>query len=123
MGQPLQLTWTPAGQPALGRIELKLDISHHGGARGKIECDVPDTGSLEIPASQVSGLLALGVAGYPTIVVTRASTATAAVSAGVISLRILSPVERAVDIEGLSSCTKDAECPTGQTCQTDLTCK
>jgi len=122
-GQPLRLTWTPPGQPDLTRIEIKLDIAHHGGARGKIECEVADTGSLEIPASQVSGLLALGVAGFPTIVVTRASTATTAVPAGIVALRVLSVVERAVDIEGLRSCTGDSECPTGQSCRTDLTCQ
>jgi hypothetical protein len=122
MGQPLRLAWTPAGQPELGRIEVKLDVSHHGGARGKIECDVPDTGSLEIPAAQVSGLLALGVAGFPTIVVTRVATATAAVPAGIVALRVLSPVERAVDIEGLRSCTGDGQCSAGQRCGADLTC-
>jgi len=121
-GQPLRLTWAPPGQPDLSRIEVKLDISHHGGARGTIECDVPDTGSLEIPASQVSKLLALGVAGFPTIVVTRAATGTAAVRAGVIALRVLSPVERAVEIEGLRSCTGDGECPAGKACRSDLTC-
>ena len=121
-GQPLRLTWTAPGQPDLSRIEVKLDISHHGGARGTIECEVPDSGSLEIPASQVSQLLALGVAGFPTIVVTRAATGTAAVRAGVIALRVLSTVERAVEIEGLRSCTGDGECPAGKKCRSDLTC-
>jgi Cys-rich repeat protein len=44
------------------------------------------------------------------------------VAAGLVSLRIVSPVERAVDIEGLHSCTTDAQCPEGQRCRTDLTC-
>jgi hypothetical protein len=121
-GQPLRLTWATPGQPDLSRIEVKLDISHHGADSGTIECDVPDTGTLEIPASQVSKLLGLGVAGFPTIVVTRAATGTAAVRAGVITLRVLSIVERAVEIEGLRSCTGDGECPAGKKCRSDLTC-
>jgi hypothetical protein len=122
-GQPLRLAWTAPGQPALSRIEVKLDISHHGGAKGQIECDVPDTGSLEIPAAQVSRLLALGVAGFPTIILTRVAAATTAVRAGVVSLQVVSAVERPVQIEGLRSCTEDSQCPPGKVCRSDLTCQ
>jgi hypothetical protein len=122
-GQPLVLAWTPPGRADQTRIEIKLDISHHGGTKGKIECDVPDTGSLEIPASQVSRLLALGVAGFPTIILTRVAAGTATTPSGVIALRIVSAAERAVQIEGLRSCTADSQCPAGKTCQSDLTCK
>lgn len=121
-GQPLRLDWTPPGSAPSSRIEVKLDISHHGGAKGKIECEVPDTGSLEIPAPQVARLLALGVAGFPTILVTRVAAGTTAVHAGVISLRVLSAVERPVVIDGLRSCTEDSQCPAGKVCRTDLTC-
>jgi hypothetical protein len=123
IGQPLKLTWTPPGRPELGRIELKLDISHHGGAKGKIECNVADTGSFEIPEAQITRLIALGVAGYPTIVLARVAAGKAALPAGVVTLRVLSTVERAVQIDGLRSCTTDNQCPAGMTCQTDLTCK
>jgi hypothetical protein len=121
--QPLRLAWTPPGQPELSRIEVLVDISHHGGARGKIECAVADTGTLEIPASQVTRLVGLGVAGFPTIVVTRVATGTAAVPAGIIALRLASAVERAVEIEGLRSCTESSQCPAGKTCRSDLTCQ
>jgi len=123
VGQPLELTWTPPDRPELGRIELKLDISHHGGAKGKIECNVADTGSFEIPQAQITRLIGLGVAGYPTIVLARVATGKAALPAGVVTLRVLSTVERAVQIDGLRSCTADNQCPSGMTCQTDLTCK
>jgi hypothetical protein len=122
-GQPLALTWTPPGLADQTRIEVKLDISHHGGTKGKIECDVPDTGRLEIPASQVTQLLALGVAGFPTILLTRVASGTTRVPAGVIALRVVSAAERAVQIEGLRSCTADSQCPAGKTCQSDLTCE
>jgi hypothetical protein len=122
-GQPLRLTWTPPGQSELGRIEVSLDVSHHGGSRGRIDCDVPDTGALEIPASQVTRLLALGVAGFPTIVLTRVAAGTTPVRAGSLTLRVLSAVERAVHIEGLQSCTTNGQCPAGKSCGSDLTCR
>jgi hypothetical protein len=118
----VQLGWTAAGAGADSTISVKLDISHHAGTKGMIECDGEDTGSLAIPAALVSELLDLGVAGYPTIIVTRASTGSATTAAGRVDLVVSSQVERPVTIEGLVSCTEDAECPDGQTCGADLKC-
>jgi hypothetical protein len=120
-GQPLPVVWTPPQDPAASSIEVVLDISHHGGSKGKITCRVPDSGAFQIPASQVTELLALGVAGFPTIVVTRVASGTAALAGGV-TLRVTSSLERAVEIPGLRSCTSNADCPTNQTCRADLTC-
>jgi hypothetical protein len=120
---PLALAWKPAGQPALGTIEIDLDISQHGGTKGKILCEAEDTGSLNIAASLIGKLLKLGVAGFPTISVARVNRATAQTSAGVIELQVISESERPIDIEGLASCSDSSECPDGQTCQEDLTCK
>jgi hypothetical protein len=122
-GAPLALTWTRPAQPDLSRIEVKLDISHHGGTKGKVECNVPDTGALDIPASQISKLVALGVAGFPTVTVTRVASGTTGVKAGRVSLRVSSGVERAVEIPDVQSCTDDSQCPAGKTCQTDLRCQ
>lgn len=118
----VQLAWTPAGigEPT---IAVKLDISHHAGTKGMIECETDDTGSLAIPAALVSELLDLGVAGYPTIIVTRRATGSATTAAGRVDLVVSSQVERAVVIEGLVSCTDDAECPDGQACGADLKCQ
>jgi hypothetical protein len=118
----VQLAWTPAGtgEPT---IAVKLDISHHAGTKGMIECETDDTGSLAIPAALVAELLDLGVAGYPTIIVTRRATGSATTAAGRVDLVVSSQVERAVVIEGLVSCTDAAECPDGQTCGADLKCQ
>ncbi|HEY3664865.1 MAG TPA: hypothetical protein VGL19_02650, partial [Polyangiaceae bacterium] len=43
-GKSLTLDWDAPGQPNLARMRIKLDISHHGGTKGKIECDVADSG-------------------------------------------------------------------------------
>jgi hypothetical protein len=120
--QPVTLTWTPPSNPALSTIHVKLDISHHGGTRGMIECDTSDTGSLQLPAELVTQLLDLGVAGFPTIIVTRKAVGSATIAPGRVDLVISSEVEHAVEIPGLISCSTNAQCPSGQTCRADLTC-
>lgn len=121
--QPLTLTWTPPGLADLSAIHVKLDISHHGGTKGMIECDASDTGSLLLPAALLTQLKNLGVAGFPTIVVTRKAVGSTVIAPGRIDLVISSDIERAVEIPGVRSCTSDMDCPGGQTCQNDLTCK
>ena len=119
-----ELEWTAPGNTKLARMKVRLDISHHGGSRGKIECDVEDTGSLELPAAMVTKLLDLGVAGYPTVILTRiVSGGTASGEPQHVQFLVQEAVERAVEIDGLLSCTESSQCPSPKTCQTDLTCK
>jgi hypothetical protein len=121
--KPLELTWDAAADPQASSIHVKLDISHHGGSKGMIECDQDDTGTLSIPATLVSQLLALGVAGFPTVIVTRSATARTKVGSGDVALTVTSKIERAVSVPGVESCTDDDQCPSGETCQADLTCQ
>ena len=122
-GKPVTLTWKPAASSATSVIHVKLDISHHGGTKGLIECATADTGSLELPASLIARLLSLGVAGFPTIVVARRSIGLGWIASGRVELIVTSDVERAVTIPGLHSCSANADCPAGQTCLADLTCR
>lgn len=121
-GEPLKINWTK-GNESSAKIHVKLDISHHGGSKGQIECDTSDSGSLSIGAELVTKLLNLGVAGFPTVIVTRHTIASTVIPAGRVELEISSTVEQGVTIDGLKSCTDKAQCPSGQDCQTDLTCK
>lgn len=122
-GQPLALTWKPPARSDIGRIEITMDLSHHGGSKGKLECDVADTGALDIPAGQITALMEFGIAGYPTVVVSRVASGGATTRLGRATLRVVASVERAVEIEGLRSCTSNEQCPAGMTCQVDLKCK
>lgn len=122
-GQPFPVAWTPAGPLAASRVLVSLEIAHHGGYKGRVDCDVADTGSLTIPAELVDELKALGVAGYPTVSVTRSSSDWVALPKGRVGLIVSTQVVLAVDIPGLVSCNDDAGCPEGQACQDDLTCK
>jgi hypothetical protein len=121
--QAVKLSWTAPEQSNSSKIYVKLDISHHGGTKGKIECETEDNGSLEISASFITQLLKLGAAGFPTIVVTRSTTGSATISAGRVDLVVSSEVEKEVLIPGVTSCNKDTDCPSDQKCQKDLTCK
>jgi hypothetical protein len=122
-GTPLALTWTAPGAAASSRIAVKLDISHHGGSKGKIECDADDTGALTIGAPLVDQLLALGAAGYPTIIVTREAIGHAAVAAGHADLIVSSQVEAPIAVPGVVSCTSNDDCTPPATCRSDLTCQ
>jgi hypothetical protein len=119
----LELTWDAAPDPKASNMYVKLDISHHGGAKGLIECNVVDTGSLTIPAELITDLMGLGVAGFPSIVAMRQSIDTAQIAPGLVKLEVSARTEQFVTVKGYSSCTADEECPDGQTCQMDLTCK
>jgi hypothetical protein len=122
-GKAVKLSWTPPGKAGISKIHVKLDISHHGGTKGMIECDADDTGSLDLPASLLGQLTDLGVAGFPSIIVSRRATGSATIAPGRVDLIVSSDVEHAVEIPGVTSCTDSSQCPNGQTCQADLTCK
>jgi len=78
---------------------------------------------LQIPATQITKLLGLGVSGFPTVLINRVATGSAATRLGQVQLQITSSVEHDLKIDGLTSCTKDEECPMGKTCAVDLQCK
>jgi hypothetical protein len=123
-GTPLRLSWTAPAEPEHTRVNVHFDISHHGGARGLIECDVADTGSLEIAAELVDGLVDLGVSGFPTLVLTRSAKAHGStLQADPVVLTVSSSFDNLVVIPGLTSCTSDEHCEGGETCQPDFRCE
>jgi hypothetical protein len=119
----LLLEWTAPESPEQSEIWIEVDISHHGGAKGKINCTAPDVGRLEIAQSLVSGLIDLGVAGYPTITLSRRSAGFANIEPGRVALEIVSDLELPLAIPGLISCTSPDDCSANQTCGTDRTCQ
>jgi hypothetical protein len=120
---PLILQWEPPADTKASRIQIKVDISHHGGLKGVIECDADDDGELAIEASLLEQLIGLGTAGFPTINVTRIATSGTRLDSGRLLLTVLSRVERALDVPGVVSCNDDDECATGQTCATSRVCE
>jgi hypothetical protein len=125
-GEPVSLTWDPPGSAedpsqSTTRIQILLDISHHGGKRGDILCDVPDSGSYTIPQNMVAALVDLGLAGFPSVILTRRSTGTTTLPE--VNFIVAATVERPVDT-GVHSCLNDEDCPGGQTCNRQtVTCR
>lgn len=120
-GKSLPLSWKPPTVKKDARIMIHLDIAHHGGKTGEINCDVPDTGSFEIPEPLVTRLVSLGLAGFPTVEVTRYARSISDKHSDV-GLVLSAFASRDLD-SGVLSCFDDSECPDGKTCATDLTCK
>lgn len=122
--QAARLSWTPPSQPLGSKIFVKLDISHHGGTKGMIECETDDSGTLDIAATLITDLVNLGTAGFPSIIVTRkAPVGSATIAIGRIDLVVASSIEQLVAVPGVVSCTDSTMCKNGTTCQADLTCK
>jgi hypothetical protein len=119
-GSPVALTWEAADEPT-ARINVKLDIAHHGGRKGEIQCDVADTGSFSIPAALVTKLVNLGLAGFPTIGVKRIVHATSTEEPGLV-LVMAAPLERAVDT-GIESCNESTDCEDGEVCNDFKICE
>lgn len=115
-GKATTLAWT-ASSVASARVTVELDLSHHGGSKGKVICDTADTGSLQISGTLLESLIALGVTGYPKAVITRVLVGSTPVEGGQAELKVYSDQYPLVEIPGLISCQNDTECPTGQTCQ------
>ena len=121
--QPVQVQWNAPAVNTTARIEIEIDISHHGGAKGLLKCEVPDTGSFQVPATLATQLLDLGYSGWPTIIVRRRARGSAVTSLGRVDLDIVHMSELDLQIEGLVSCFDDDPCiPLGQTCQQDKRC-
>jgi hypothetical protein len=119
-GQPVILNWEGAASPTASQIEVEVDISHHGGSKGKISCVTPDNGTLAITADLVTELKALGMSGFPKIDVSRrAVTKHATMQARLV---LESSDTRQVNIPGLISCDSDENCPNGQDCKDDMKC-
>ncbi len=87
-----------------------------------IECETRDTGSLSVDAALVQELVDLGVAGFPTVILTRRAVSSTKTSAGRVDLVVYSDLELSIGVPGVVSCTDNEDCPSG-TCLPDLTCE
>lgn len=119
-GKPLNLRWTKA-EVAGSRVLVDVNITNHGAHAGKISCETDDDGSLEVAASLVDGLKALGVSGFPTVDLTRISRGTSAETG--VELSIESKVTRELSIPGVISCGANEDCPNGKICSELFVCQ
>ena len=65
---PMNLKWKVPNNSGHSKVSVYIDISHHGGVKGVIRCETSDDGEMDVPASLLKKLKALGVFGFPKIV-------------------------------------------------------
>ncbi|WP_225409301.1 hypothetical protein [Stigmatella hybrida] len=123
-GKPVTVSWTPPSTPGDARIQIVMDLAHHGGIAASIECDgVRDSGSYAIPAGLITQLIDVGVAGFPKVTISRRTADSTETPVGCVELLTVSQTERELTLPGLVSCSSNEDCPAGQRCQADLTCQ
>jgi hypothetical protein len=121
--QPLALSWDAPAPEGSARIEIALDIAHHGNIGARIDCDVADSGSHAVPGALITRLIALGTAGFPTVTLTRRTVDSTSIAPGCVQLAIASSVEQPLEVDGVISCNEDRPCPGGRPCGRDLKCR
>ncbi|HEY8944017.1 MAG TPA: hypothetical protein VIM73_07140, partial [Polyangiaceae bacterium] len=123
-GSGVPLTWNTDGvNTQESEIYIWFSVDVHGTTTRWIDCVVPDSGSFTLPATLVSELIELGLSGFPRMRMTRRTADSTQLSTGCVDFEIGSEVVLDLVVEGLISCSKDADCPTGQTCTTEQECE
>ncbi|MDP6945307.1 MAG: hypothetical protein QF464_14260 [Myxococcota bacterium] len=121
-GESIDLSWTPPTVDGPVKVHLELNLNNHGSTSAWIACDVGDTGSFTVPATLLDALYAIGVSGFPSLVMSRRSVDSVTISPGCVDLVVVSEQDVSVEIDGITSCTSDQQCPPQQTCGADLAC-
>jgi len=119
---PLVVRWTTAGSGGTGRVWLSFDLAHHAGIAAKLICDVSDTGSASVPGALLDDLAKRGTGGFPELTITRASVDTGSIPPGCVDFSVSSTIPKQLSVEGVTSCTEDADCKQPQTCLASLKC-
>jgi hypothetical protein len=112
--KPITLKWEPPKVAGFSTIFVKIDISYHGGTKGQIQAECEDNGSLTIPGPMLDQLKSYGMAGWPTVDITRRSVGVDEISKA--QAVIECTVVKLLTIPGLTSCNGNDVCPDGQTC-------
>ena len=120
-GSPVTLSWVPPDNPALSTVSVMFDISYHGGTKGMVTCECPDTGSVVVPGEMLVELIGLGTSGFPKVEITRQSFGVTAPPIPVM-LTVQSKITKFLSIPDVISCMGDSDCPEGMTCGNDFKC-
>ncbi|MCC6622002.1 MAG: hypothetical protein IT385_12140 [Deltaproteobacteria bacterium] len=118
-GQPLEVAWAPpaAAEPPT-RVELSLLIDQHGNSPASLRCDLVDDGQATVPSAILEALRSAGVSGFPSGRLVRQTVdhVTLPDSDGCVDFAARSPRAIRVVVSGHTPCTKEQDCPDGQTC-------
>lgn len=117
-GKDIALRWEPPKVAGISTINIRINLSYHGGTKGEILCDTEDDGSVTIPGAMIEKLKSYGTAGYPCIYVTRQAVVVDEASKAKGSVECT--ITKMLTIPGEISCSGDETgngvCPEGTYC-------
>jgi len=114
--QAFALSWTPPSTSTRTTLRLAIQIDQHGASPATVVCWLDDDGDGEIPAEVVNSLMDLGISGFPNGSAARMTADRADVGDGCVDLWLTSSRLPTVAVAGYTPCTRDEDCPDGQTC-------
>jgi hypothetical protein len=114
--QPLHVTWNAPGDSLQSRVWVKLNIDQHGTTPVTMYCDLPDSGSADLPASLLHTLINFGVTGFPNATIARRTVDSTAIGGGCMELSVTSPTQPSVRVDGFIPCAGTPDCPSPQIC-------
>ncbi|MBL4632598.1 MAG: hypothetical protein JKY56_01925 [Kofleriaceae bacterium] len=115
-GKDLAVSWTTSANNSHSSIYITINVDQHGSSPLLLECELPDTGSASIPSALINELLTSGISGFPVGKIERRTADSIAVPGGCVEFLVRSPATVAVRVAGHTPCTRDDQCPSGQTC-------
>jgi hypothetical protein len=119
---PTEIRWTAPESVGVARVYLALNIDNHGASAARIECLTDDDGELDIDAGLTSQLLDRGLSGFPSLTLHRRTVDQTTIEPGCVEFVVGSELVIDVDVEGLTTCSTNDDCPSDQTCQPNLSC-
>jgi hypothetical protein len=120
--QPTEIRWTAPESAGVARVYLALNIDNHGSSAARIECLTDDDGELDIDASLTSQLLDRGLSGFPSLTLHRRTVDQTTIEPGCVEFVVGSELVIDVEVEGLTTCSTNDDCPSDQACQPNLSC-
>jgi len=117
-GTDMPVAWTAGAEPAW--VEFTFNIDQHGVSPLTMVCQLPDTGSADLPVALLDQLVNSGVSGYPSAWMRRRTADSVQTDHGCVDLQVYSHVPVDVEVEGFTPCSGDPDCPDGQHCDMDI---
>ncbi|MCA9491279.1 MAG: hypothetical protein KC621_15215 [Myxococcales bacterium] len=125
--QDLPVTWNDKGASLQSQVLLRLNIDQHGATPVTMVCELPDTGSANLPGRLIHTLINYGVTGFPSATVVRRTIDSTTMGGGCVELQVGAPAAcdgsppncPTIRVDGFIPCSGSGlpgDCPRGQTC-------
>ncbi|HEX2958383.1 MAG TPA: hypothetical protein VHO70_16225 [Chitinispirillaceae bacterium] len=107
-GKSVTFKWQKPAVAGVSTMNIRINVSYHGGTKGEIIIDCEDNGEVTLPGSMIDRLKSWGLSGYPVVELTRRSIVT--IDPSKPDLIIESAVTKSVKIPGVIPCNQNEDC-------------